>query len=179
MNTISKFIKDLEQKSLSGKSDVISLIEADHRKVDALFAQYQSSSKTADKRKLLEQIVKELNVHTAAEEKLVYPKLEETDEDGTNEAFEEHHVVEVVLNELSKVGKIDDLVDAKVKVLSELVKHHVKEEESKLLPELKQSGADLEELGTEFKNQKDALKAKNFRPGSANTNAKKFSSNVV
>lgn len=174
MNAVTKFITELEEKSEQAKGDVISLIKADHRKVDLLFAEYESSKKDADKKILLQQIVKELNVHAAAEEKLVYPTLKESDAEGTNEAYEEHHVVEVVLQELMGVEEINELVDAKVKVLSELVKHHVKEEEKTLLPEIKESGTDLNELGSEFKAEKERLKAANLKPGQANVNAKRF-----
>lgn len=177
MNAVTKFITELDEKAEKAKGDVISLIKADHRKVDLLFAEYESSKKPADKKVLLEQIVKELNVHAAAEEKLVYPTLKETDADGTNEAYEEHHVVEGMLKELMGVQEINELVDAKVKVLSELVKHHVKEEEKTLLPEIKESGADLNDLGNDFKAEKERLKGIDLKPGSANTNAKKFKKN--
>jgi hemerythrin superfamily protein len=172
--TANKVIADLDAKSESVKGDVINLIKADHKKVDALFAEYESSEKSADKMLLLEKVVNELNVHTAAEEKLVYPSLEKEDKDGATEAYEEHHVVENMLQELMKVTEIDDTVDAKMKVLSELVKHHVKEEETKLLPEMKQSGLDLNKMGQEFKAGKEELKGKSLKPGQANTKAKAF-----
>jgi hemerythrin superfamily protein len=177
MNAVTKFITELDEKTESAKGDVIGLIKADHRKVDLLFAEYDSSKKASDKKVLLEQIVKELNIHAAAEEKLVYPSLKEHDKDGVNEAYEEHHVVEGVLSELLSVQEIDELVDAKVKVLSELVKHHVKEEEKTLLPEIKASGANLTELGAEFKAEKERLKSSPPKPGQANTNAKAFKKN--
>jgi hemerythrin superfamily protein len=177
MNAVTKFIAELDEKTATAKGDVISLIKADHHKVDLLFAEYESSKKNADKKLLLEQIVNELNIHAAAEEKLVYPSLKESDEEGTNEAYEEHHVVEVLLAELMSVQDIDELVDAKVKVLSELVKHHVKEEEKTLLPEIKTSGADLAEMGSEFKAEKDRLKSSPPKPGQANVNAKAFKKN--
>lgn len=174
MNAITKFITELDEKTERAKGDVISLIKADHRKVDLLFAEYATSEKNDDKLELLKNIIKELNIHAAAEEKLVYPTLKEADSESTNEAYEEHHVVEVVLKELMAVQEINELVDAKVKVLSELVKHHVKEEETTLLPEVKKSGADLKEMGEEFKAEKQRLKTVQLKPGQANTNAKQF-----
>ena len=174
MNAVTKFINELDEKAEKSKGDVISLIKADHKKVDSLFAEYESSKKDADKMTLLKTIINELNIHTAAEEKLVYPTLKETDSEGTNEAYEEHHVVEGLLKELSGISEINELVDAKVKVLSEVVKHHVKEEETSLLPEIKESGADLSEMGSEFKAEKERLKGTDLKPGQANTNAKQF-----
>jgi hemerythrin superfamily protein len=177
MNSITKFITELDENVAKAKGDVISLIKADHRKVDLLFMEYESSKKKSDKKVLLDQIIQELNVHAAAEEKLVYPTLKEADAEATNEAYEEHHVVEGVLKELMKVQEIDELVDAKVKVLCELVKHHVKEEETTLLPEVKESGADLNEMGSDFKAEKARLKGIDLKPGHANINAKKFKAN--
>ena len=173
MNAAEKFIEDLD-KEKPLKKDVISLIKADHKKVDALFTEYEKSSKSADKQILLDKIIKELNVHAAAEETLVYPTLEKEDKEGAGEAYEEHHVVENMLIELMSATEIDDLVDAKVKVLSELVKHHVKEEESKLLPEVKQSGADLMQMGEEFEAGKEKLMKKTPKPGQSNSKAKEF-----
>lgn len=174
MNEIIKFLMELDESASRARGDIISLIKADHRKVDMLFAEYATSEKVANKRALLKKIVEELNVHSAAEEKLVYPNLKDADAAGTNEAFEEHHVIEGVLKELMDIEDIDELVDAKTKVLAELVKHHVKEEERKLLPEIKSTGVDLMTLGEKFQLEKNRLKEKSPRPGQANVNAKAF-----
>ena len=174
MTAIKKLLTELDAKSENATGDVISQIKADHQTVDVLFTEYQKSTSSSDKRLLLHRIIQELNIHTAAEEKLVYPTLEKDDEEGTLEAFEEHHVVENILKELMNVDKLDELVDAKVEVLSELVKHHVKEEESKLLPEVKKTGVDLDELGADFKAGKEAMKMKPPKPGQANSKAKSF-----
>lgn len=174
MNEIMKFLTELDESAQKTRTDVIGMIKADHRKVDLMFAEYESNKKKSAKKALLQKIVEELNVHSAAEEKLVYPSLKQTDAEGTNEAYEEHHVVEGVLKELMAVNEINELVDAKVKVLCELVHHHVKEEEGKLLPEVRSSGVDLEKMGADFQAEKARLKAKAPRPGQANVNAKAF-----
>ncbi|HEY9757597.1 MAG TPA: hemerythrin domain-containing protein [Oculatellaceae cyanobacterium] len=178
MTAVKKLLAEIETKAAEAKGDIISLIKADHRNVDLLFAEYEKASNNEDKGALLERIIQELNVHTTAEEKLVYPALEKEDEEGALEAFEEHHLVENMLQELMSVTEIDEQVDAKVKVLSELVKHHVKEEETKLLPEMKKSDIDLEQMGQEFKAGKENLKAKPPKPGQANTKAKEFKKKV-
>jgi hemerythrin superfamily protein len=167
-------VKTKTESTSISKTDVITLIKADHKKVSGLFEQYGSSKNNSEKKKLLEQIITELNLHTAAEEEMVYPTLGLGDSDGTNEAYEEHHIVELALQELMTVSTIDDYVDAKVKVLCELVKHHVKEEETKLLPELKKSGADLNEIGRAFQKDKARFQKKPPKPGAENEKAKEF-----
>jgi len=160
MKPAIKFLDELESKFLEGKSDVISLIKADHRKVDALFLAFTEMSEPDDKATILEEILTELFVHLTIEEKLVYSLLDSQDHEGTNESFVEHHSVEKLLEELKQMDICDDMVNAKVKVMSELVKHHVKEEESQMLPLLKKTDADLDEVGEKFKDQKEALKEK-------------------
>lgn len=141
-------------------TDAVSLLKADHRKVEGLFKEYEKSEDNDDKRAILQQIIKELTVHTTVEESKVYPILEHKDEDGSNEAYEEHHLVKVILDELGSMDVGSALTDAKVKALSELVKHHVQEEELELLPELQTMDIDLEELGSVIVAEKGRLKAK-------------------
>lgn len=114
-------------------TDAVSLLKADHRKVEGLFKRnYEKIEDNDDKRAILQQIIKELTVHTTVEESKVYPILEHKDVEGSNEAYEEHHLVKVILDELVN-DVASPLTDAKVKALSELVKHHVQEEELELL----------------------------------------------
>lgn len=140
-------------------TDAVSLLKADHRKVEGLFKEFEKSDDNDDKRALLKQIIKELTVHTTVEESKVYPILEHEDEDGSNEAYEEHHLVKIMLDELTKMDAADPLTAAKVKALSELVKHHVQEEELELLPELQSMDVDLEALGEVIVEEKGRLKA--------------------
>ena len=146
-----------EAMTLENKTDVVSLIKADHRKVDKLFSQYMQSKDNTEKENILKEIVSDLRVHAAAEESQVYPALDREDHEGTNESLEEHHLIKILLEELTSNRMAEDKIDAKVKVLSEVVKHHVKEEESIYLPELQDSGANLEELGNSFVNEKERL----------------------
>ena len=157
MNPIREFLNGFEAMTLENKTDVVSLIKADHRKVDKLFCQYMASKDNAEKENILKEIVSDLRVHAAAEEAKVYPTLDREDHNGTNESLEEHHLIKILLEELTSNRMPEDKVDAKVKVLSEVVKHHVKEEESIYLPELADSGADLEELGESFTSEKERL----------------------
>jgi hemerythrin superfamily protein len=157
MNPFKEFLNGFQAKTLENRTDVVSLIKADHRKVDKLFAQYVESKDSTEKENILKEIVSDLRVHAAAEESKVYPTLDREDHEGTNESLEEHHLIKILLEELTSNRMAEDKVDAKVRVLSEVVKHHVKEEETIYLPELQDSGADLEELGTSFISEKERL----------------------
>ena len=121
--------------------DAVALIKADHRKVEQLFREFEEAGDRAFKTKqqLVEQISQELEVHAALEEEIYYPAVEaKAKKDGKElvaEAVEEHHVVKVLLGELSVMSAEDDAFDAKVTVLMENVRHHVEEEEEEMLPQ--------------------------------------------
>jgi hemerythrin superfamily protein len=137
--------------------DAVALLKEDHRKVEGLFAEFESARTKVKKGKLINEIVKELSVHATLEEKLVYPVLMGCEEEGTEEAYEEHHVVKLILAELADYDGSEENAKAKVKVLSELIKHHVEEEENELLPMLEESGEDLQVLGQKMIKQKERL----------------------
>lgn len=111
-------------------TDAIALLKADHRKVEALFEQYEGTSGLAAKKKLAHQICLELKIHTAIEEEIFYPAFRGKIEDDTlDEAWVEHDGAKVLINDIEAGTPADDFYDAKVKVLSEEIKHHVHEEE--------------------------------------------------
>jgi hypothetical protein len=111
-------------------SDAIALLKADHRKVEALFEQFESASGAATKRKLAQQICLELKIHTMIEEEIFYPAFRgKIDDDLLDEAYVEHDGAKVLVNDIVAGEPSDDFYDAKVMVLSEEIKHHVHEEE--------------------------------------------------
>jgi hypothetical protein len=111
-------------------SDAIALLKADHRKVEALFEQFERASGSATKKKLAHQICVELKVHTAIEEEIFYPAFEgKIESDTLAEAYVEHDGAKILVNDIEAGGPSDDFYDAKVKVLSEEILHHVHEEE--------------------------------------------------
>jgi len=167
MNPFKGLMNEVESIVLEGRTDVISLIKADHRKVDQLFKQYKEAQSKAEKKRVMLEIINDLKVHAAAEESKVYPTLDKEDHEGTNESFEEHHLIKILIEELAGMLDMDDKTDAKVKVLSEVVHHHVKEEESKYLPELKDSDADLEKMGASFTAEKERLQKVKTMPEKA------------
>jgi hypothetical protein len=111
-------------------TDSIALLKADHRKVEQLFEQYEGASGSATKKKLAHQICVELKIHTAIEEEIFYPAFKgKIEGDTLDEAYVEHDGAKVLINDIEAGNPGDDFYDAKVKVLSEEIQHHVHEEE--------------------------------------------------
>ena len=146
-------------------SDAISLLKADHRKVEGLFERYEKSKSKSVKAKLAHEICLELSVHTTIEEELFYPAIKDTvEEEIYDEAYVEHDGAKVLIAEILAGTPDDDFYDAKVKVLSEMIKHHVKEEEQRggMFAQAKDDGdVDLVALGAAMAARKKELAAQN------------------
>jgi hemerythrin superfamily protein len=152
----------------NGKTNAISLLRADHKKVKGLLEDLaESTERGIQKRKdLLEQIARELKVHTKVEEEIFYPAFREAvakkdDKKLYFEAVEEHHVVDLVLPELEDTDPSSETFGAKATVLKELVDHHVKEEEREMFPRAREAMDDdeLNELGERMAQRKTELLA--------------------
>ena len=143
--------------------DAIALLKADHRKVEDLFGEFEKAERGTRKRKLAEDICLELTVHTKIEEEIFYPACEgHVDADLLKEAYVEHDGAKVLIAEIEAGGPGDEFYDAKVKVLSEQIKHHVKEEEGWLqgmFSQARRAGLDMDALGTKMKARKEKLVA--------------------
>ena len=133
--------------------DAVTLLRNDHRTVEGLFKKFEKAGPNAHKTRqdLVEKIVEELSIHAAIEEQTLYPAAREAMPDASEqvlEALEEHHIVKWVLSELDGMDPHDERFQAKVTVLIENVRHHVKEEEGELFPELRRAmkRKELEEL---------------------------------
>ena len=149
--------------------DAITLLKADHRAVEALLKQVQdlSESAHAQRRELFQRIDKELTVHSKIEETIFYPALKQkakskNDDDATQEvleAYEEHANVKSMLQKLESTDAADETYNAKLQVLSELVKHHVHEEEQEMFKEAAElmGESELEQLGTKLAQAKEQL----------------------
>lgn len=153
---------DAQQKTASG--DVIELLKADHRRVEQIFEQYEQDADREMKGQLAHQVCLELIVHTRLEEELFYPACREkgVDHDMLDEAQVEHDGAKVLIGDLLKGTPGDDYYDAKVKTLSEYIKHHVAEEEkprSGIFAKAKASGMDMGELGSRLQARKTELMA--------------------
>jgi hemerythrin superfamily protein len=134
--------------------DAITLLKDDHKAVEQLFRRFEQAGDRAhtEKRNIVDRFSEALSVHAAIEEQLFYPVIRETvpgTEDVALESLEEHHIVKWVLSELERMDPEDERFDAKVTVLMENVRHHVREEEQELFPRVRDElgrGA-LNELG--------------------------------
>jgi len=145
----------------AGAPDAIELLEADHRDVEKMFKAFEASKSDDKKGELAAKICTSLRVHTQIEEEIFYPAyLEATGNDEMNdEAIIEHDVAKKLIAEIEAMEPGEDFYDAKVKVLSEIIKHHVKEEEEAdgMFAEARKSDMDLEALGEEMAERKAEL----------------------
>jgi hemerythrin superfamily protein len=142
-------------------TDAVTLLKADHRAVEELFSRFEKTKSDAQKHKIAEQICMELSLHTMIEEEIFYPACEgEVDEDLSNEAYVEHDGAKMLIAEIMAGSPEDRFYDAKVMVLAEEIKHHVKEEEKRdgLFAQAKSAGLDLKELGQRLAERKKELK---------------------
>jgi len=145
----------------SAPGDAVALLKADHRQVEEWFEQFEKSRSDDKKADLARRICGALRIHTAIEEEIFYPAfLEATgDEDIHHEAEVEHAGAKNLISQIEKSGPRDDYFDARVKVLSEMIKHHVKEEEQRdgMFAKAKASNMDLEALGERMQQRKKEL----------------------
>ena len=145
------------------KPDAVALLKADHRKVEDLFAQFEAAKGDGRKKALAEQICLELTVHTKIEEDVFYPACEgAVEEDLLKEAYVEHDGAKVLIAEIEAGGPDDDFYDAKVKVLSEMIEHHVEEEEKRvegMFAQARKAGLDMDDLGERMAAEKKQLVA--------------------
>jgi len=141
----------------------LEMLSADHRKVERLFAEYERMKEQEDESRvaLAQRICTELTIHMQVEEDLFYPWLRENmdDTDMVAEALVEHASAKQLISEIMAAGAADEPYDAKVKVLSEYIKHHVKEEENEIFPEVASESEELDELGQELAARKAELMA--------------------
>jgi hemerythrin superfamily protein len=152
------------ENTMAEKMDAIALLKADHRKVEELFAQFEKASGDGRKQKLAQQICMELKIHAQIEEEIFYPACEgKVEDDLLKEAYVEHDGAKILINQIEAEGPADDeFYDAKVKVLSEEIEHHVEEEEKRIegmFAQARKAGLDMDALGEELAARKAELMA--------------------
>jgi hemerythrin superfamily protein len=152
------------KKTEATADDAIAILTADHKKVKKLFKEYEKLKEDGDpseKEELVAQICTELALHAEAEESIFYPAVRAAidEEDLLDEAEVEHATAKDLIAQLESGDPSDPLYDAKVKVLSEYVDHHVKEEEDEMFPKAKKAKLDMESLGEEIQAFKDSGQA--------------------
>jgi iron-sulfur cluster repair protein YtfE (RIC family) len=122
----------------SGETDALTLLETDHRRLEQLLATGEDTTERAVKGRteLLHTLTAELNLHELIEETVLYPVLKNHPEakDVVLEGFQEHHVADLIVNELHRLAKDNEQWGAKFKVLKENIEHHIEEEEGTMFP---------------------------------------------
>jgi hemerythrin superfamily protein len=143
--------------------NAIELLIADHENVRRLFDEYEElvddEADEEDRQALAEEICAMLTVHSMLEQEIIYPAAREAvdDQDQLDEAEVEHQSIDDMVAQIQELDPSEELYDAKVKVLSELVEHHVREEEDELFPKLEASELDLDELGHSLQERRAEL----------------------
>ena len=141
--------------------DAVDLVLSDHRNVEALFREFATADEQ-ERRPIAETIVRELSIHAAIEETVLYPAVREDVPEGdplVDHSLDEHHEIKEAL------ARVDDIMDkshtkefaAKMSRLQEVVDHHVAEEEEKILPAIREAltKTRLNEIGTAMNKKKD------------------------
>lgn len=149
--------------------DAVALLKADHRIVEDLFASFEKASGDGKKQAIAEEICMELSIHAKIEEEIFYPACEgKVEEDLLKEAYVEHDGAKVLIAEIEAGGPSDEFYDAKVKVLSEQIEHHVKEEEMRmegLFAQARKAGLDMDALGEQLAMRKAELASQYEKSG--------------
>ncbi len=149
--------------TLFGDADAIELLKRDHDEVESLFDEYEAHRERGsshEKGAIVANICTALSVHATIEEEIFYPRVRQASAelgDLLNEAAVEHQSLKDIISRLEVAPITDPLYDAGVRVLSEYVKHHVKEEETELFPKVRRSNLDLAALGQAMKSRKAEL----------------------
>jgi hemerythrin superfamily protein len=151
-------------KSSTKANDATKLLQTDHREVKKMFADFEKAGGDSKKSQLAEQICLALKVHAQIEEEYFYPAareaLSEKDSEMVDEAVVEHASAKQLIADIEGMDAGDEMFDAKVKVLSEMIDHHVEEEEGELFPKCRKSDMDLAGLATQMSSRKEELMGK-------------------
>lgn len=153
--------RSTHSRSSDSPRDAITLLKQDHKIVSALFEDFEKADEE-EQSAIAQRVCQLLTVHATIEEELLYPAAKEAfesekDEDLVNEAEVEHGSAKELIAKIEGMTHDDGHFKATVTVLGEYVKHHVKEEENELFPQLRKTELDLKELGARLADRKFAL----------------------
>jgi hemerythrin superfamily protein len=141
----------------TNSTDAIALLKSDHRRVEELFEEFENASGSKAKQRIANEICMELLVHTDIEEEIFYPAVKEAvEEEVYTEAHVEHDGAKVLIAEILAGDPEDEFYDASVKVLSEMIKHHVHQEEMRdgMFAQARKGDVDLAALGERLEQRK-------------------------
>ncbi|HEY8708604.1 MAG TPA: hemerythrin domain-containing protein [Burkholderiaceae bacterium] len=153
--------RNVKSRAAAQPKDAVAMLKADHKKVSSLFEQFEKSRAASTKKKLISEICTELTVHTTLEEDIFYPAVKAAlrDRELVPEATVEHATVKDLIAQVKDVEPGGEEYDAKVKVMSEYVKHHVKEEQNDMFPKAQKTKLDMVALGERMAARKAELLA--------------------
>ena len=137
------------------------MLKADHKLVSGLFEEFEKTRSDARKTSIVAKICRELTVHTQIEEEIFYPAVKAAMKDKAlvPEATVEHAAVKDLIAAVEGKAPYGEMYDAKVKVMGEFVKHHVKEEEKEMFPKARKTKLDMQALGAQMAIRKEELMA--------------------
>ena len=143
----------------SKPQEATAMLRADHKRVSDLFEQYEKTRSVAEKKDLVTTICMELSVHAQVEEEIFYPAVKQAlkDTELVPEATVEHATLKDLIAQVEGIEPDGEMFDAKIKVMSEYVKHHVKEEQTQMFPKAKKSKLDMRALGAQMASRKMEL----------------------
>ncbi len=146
----------------SAHKDAIALLKADHKAVSLLFAEVEKTRSANKKQALVAQICTALTVHAQIEEEIFYPAVKAAlkDKELVPEAVVEHASLKALIAQVQGKVPEGEMYDAKITVLSEYVKHHVKEEQNEMFVKAKKTSLDMVELGDRLAARKTDLMAR-------------------
>jgi hemerythrin superfamily protein len=145
--------------------NAITMLKQDHEAVAELAEKYERGKNRMSaerKQQMAQEICRMLTIHTTIEEELFYPAAREHVrglEDMLDEAEIEHDAVKELIATVQNSSPDEELYDARIKVISEYVKHHVKEEQNQIFPKVRKSKLDLEDLGEQMQARRHELEA--------------------
>ena len=145
--------------------DAIAILKQDHRDIERVFKEFERAGQKEQrkKKKLVKQMVEQLSMHAQIEEQLFYPQLQEVAKENelALKAMEEHDLLKVLLEQLHTMTPEEQRFQAKVTVLIESVRDHVKEEEAELFPKMREAMTpiQLKDLGTRMEEGRKAIQS--------------------
>jgi hemerythrin-like domain-containing protein len=153
-------------------TDAIVLLKDDHQQIRKTFRAFEKAGDNAHatKGKLVDRIIEQLTVHTYIENEVMYPRVRELlpdVEDDVLESYEEHHVADVLVLELSAMKPEDERFTAKTTVLIENVEHHMEEEEQEWFPKVRAGlgRKQLQDLGQQMISAREKAPRRPSQPG--------------
>jgi hemerythrin superfamily protein len=156
------FVKNREERSTSSKAqDATVLLKSDHKRVSDLFTEYEAAYSNTKKKQIVDEICKELTIHAQIEEEIFYPAVKRAlkDKELIPEAKVEHATLKELIAQVKEEEPNSEMFDAKIKVMHEYVKHHVKEEQNEIFPKARATDLDMMELGARLSERKKELRA--------------------